>query len=258
MNRVMKIPAWNYSRIIVSAVAVFCIIMQASPESVAQTRLQVVGGDTVNWGNVSPGTLKRDISIRNVGVDTLHITEVVPGCGCTTAPLGKKVLGPGESTIIPISLNVVGHTGEQRKYIRVVSDDPVTPEKRLTLLAFVEQDLSSPQPYFPFMRDGIIGEEQSTAVAVVNVGREPVVIQPPVVIPGSTTMKVRFSPAEPRTLKPGDTLDVTAHVTPLASGPLSAQIILRSNGKNTPELRFHLFCTVPKSPTNSPEASAAR
>ena len=40
--------------------------------------------------------------VKSTGDDTLKITKVVPGCGCTRMPLEKDILPPGDSTRLEI------------------------------------------------------------------------------------------------------------------------------------------------------------
>lgn len=40
--------------------------------------------------------------IKSVGDDDLKILKVIPGCGCTKAPLEKNVIAPGDSTKLEI------------------------------------------------------------------------------------------------------------------------------------------------------------
>ncbi|MFQ5454470.1 MAG: DUF1573 domain-containing protein [Candidatus Zixiibacteriota bacterium] len=51
--------------------------------------------------------------IKSTGDDTLVITKVVPGCGCTKAPLMDSVLAPGDST----SLDIIFSTKSYRGYV---------------------------------------------------------------------------------------------------------------------------------------------
>src|SRR5437667_12794840 len=61
-------------------------------------KIEIVGGDTYNWGNVQPGELKATIQVKNTGQGDLKITDVHPGCGCTvTSPIDKNPLKPGET-----------------------------------------------------------------------------------------------------------------------------------------------------------------
>ena len=73
--------------------------------------------------------------IKSVGDDTLRITKVVPGCGCTQAPLEDTVLAPGDSTWLEIVFSsrtfrgsvakrpyMTTNVGDDNYYVRIDSD----------------------------------------------------------------------------------------------------------------------------------------
>jgi len=63
--------------------------------------------------------------IKNIGDDTLRITDVKPGCSCTTAPIQKRILPPGDSTSIELIFNPKVSRGRATKNAIVNSNDPV-------------------------------------------------------------------------------------------------------------------------------------
>ena len=50
----------------------------ATAAAIAQPKLEIVGGTTYNWGNISPKTspLETAIKIVNLGNEELHVTGV--------------------------------------------------------------------------------------------------------------------------------------------------------------------------------------
>ncbi|EQB63525.1 MAG: hypothetical protein RBG1_1C00001G1104 [candidate division Zixibacteria bacterium RBG-1] len=65
--------------------------------------------------------------IQNLGEDTLRITSVKPSCGCTSAPLKKNNLAPGEATDLEVSFDSKNMMGKVSKSVTINSDDPTTP-----------------------------------------------------------------------------------------------------------------------------------
>ncbi len=53
--------------------------------------------------------------IKSVGDDTLRVTKVVPGCGCTQAPLRDSVIAPGDSTDLEIFFSTKSYRGPVSK-----------------------------------------------------------------------------------------------------------------------------------------------
>jgi hypothetical protein len=62
--------------------------------------------------------------IKNTGDDTLRITEVKPGCSCTTAPIQKQILPPGDSTSVELIFNPKVSRGRATKNAIINSNDP--------------------------------------------------------------------------------------------------------------------------------------
>jgi hypothetical protein len=79
--------------------------------------------------------------VSNTGNAFLNITQVRPSCGCTYTMLGKWSLAPGEATEIEATFDPKGQKGSVRKSIEVVSNDPTSPDTRLTLEAEVVQEI---------------------------------------------------------------------------------------------------------------------
>jgi hypothetical protein len=85
-----------------------------------------------DYGNVPQNSaLTHDYWIRNMGNDTLKIIDVRPGCGCTTAPIQKKTLAPGDSTIVALVFNTKTSSGRVSKNARITSND--TSQASLTI-----------------------------------------------------------------------------------------------------------------------------
>lgn len=62
--------------------------------------------------------------IRNTGNDTLRIVSVKPGCGCTTAPLSKDEIAPGDSAQLKVVFDSKNMIGKMVKDIDIFSNDP--------------------------------------------------------------------------------------------------------------------------------------
>ena len=69
----------------------------------------------------------------NAGDTTITITSVVPGCGCTTAELAKRVYAPGEAGEIKAVLTIGDRAGLQEKTVQVTTDEAPTTPTPLTL-----------------------------------------------------------------------------------------------------------------------------
>ncbi|PWU09941.1 MAG: hypothetical protein C5B50_26460 [Verrucomicrobia bacterium] len=78
-----------------------------------------------DFGKVECGQpVKHSFIFTNVGDATLEVTDVHPGCGCTTAGAWDKKAEPGKTGLIPIQFNTSGYNGHVGKSITVTCSDP--------------------------------------------------------------------------------------------------------------------------------------
>ncbi len=75
--------------------------------------------------------------IQNLGEDTLKISSVRPSCGCTSAPLKKNILAPGEAVDLEVSFDAKNFMGKVHKTVTVNSNDAANPALVLSFSANV-------------------------------------------------------------------------------------------------------------------------
>lgn len=91
---------------------------------------------TYDFGEIKEGeVVSHEFTIMNVGDAVLEIQKVRASCGCTAAKPGKDKLEPGESTTIKAEFNSSKRRGHQKKYVYVFTNDPETPQFRLSFTA---------------------------------------------------------------------------------------------------------------------------
>lgn len=207
-----------------------------------------------NFGDIVQGTtVSHNFKISNIGGDLLKILEVRPTCGCTAAQPDKKELAPGESTSIKVDFNSAGRLGSQEKYVIVKSNDPQTPELRLTLKGNIinitesEKKLSllpailfnDTQHDFGKVLEGKVVEHTFTFS---NSGKANLEIKDIVTSCGCTAALVSS-----KTIEPGKngTLKVDLD-TSNRSGKMSRTITVRSNDPKEPNKVLTIFADVQK------------
>jgi hypothetical protein len=73
-----------------------------------------------DFGNVPRGAqLYHRFTITNIYAVTMEITDIKPGCTCTTATPSKRVLAPRESATIDVSVDATRFTGPKTVDIKV-------------------------------------------------------------------------------------------------------------------------------------------
>jgi hypothetical protein len=69
-------------------------------------------------------TLRKEFSIRNFGNEDLVIESVSTTCGCTAALMESKVVKPGGTTPLRVSLETRTYNGRVQRSVMVRSNDP--------------------------------------------------------------------------------------------------------------------------------------
>jgi hypothetical protein len=100
---------------------------EAKPEAAPKgpkIRVEPAGFD---FGKALPNkTLEKEFSLRNFGSEDLVIENVSTTCGCTAALMDSKVIKPGGTTPLRVSLQTREYSGKVERTILVRSNDPKT------------------------------------------------------------------------------------------------------------------------------------
>lgn len=198
----------------------------------AQPKIQIAGGMTHDWGNVSPQqtALTTKMKIKNVGNEDLKIEKVQPACGCTTAPLDKDVLKPGEETTMNITLNINARTGLVTKTINVSTNDPANKNFNISLKANVINPLAISPAYFSFP-EMVVGKSGVTTVKITNSSKEPITFSN-ITLPAGMKLNVGNS----FTIKPGESKELDATYTPQKPGAVSVEVKMNTTSDEYKEL----------------------
>ena len=81
-----------------------------------------------------------DFWIYNSGGDTLRISKVTPGCGCTTAPLSKQAIAPNDSARLSVVFDTKNMLGKMIKEVTIKSNDPDKPEAQVTFMGVLNSE----------------------------------------------------------------------------------------------------------------------
>jgi hypothetical protein len=71
-------------------------------------------------------TLAKEFSIKNYGTEDLVIENVSTTCGCTAALLDSKVVKPGGTTPLRVTLETRSYSGKVERKILIRSNDSET------------------------------------------------------------------------------------------------------------------------------------
>ena len=91
-------------------------------------------------------TLQKEFSIRNLGDADLVLDSVTTSCGCTVADGYAKLVKPGASTHMLVSLQTRTSSGKLQKSVLIKSNDPAKGLYELKLEATVSApDTKTPE-----------------------------------------------------------------------------------------------------------------
>ena len=243
-NFILTLLSYSFSRssmkkFILSAVAVFTV---AAVGAIAQPKLEIVGGDTYNWGKVNgaQSPLKAVVEVKNVGTETLSISEVKAGCGCTGTVLDKKELGPGDVGKIDVTLNVTGINGPLTKNISIMSNDPATPTKVLYLKAEVARAITmSPTQYLVY-NNLTVGQRSEAKITIKNNSTEDITLSDPQVSDAGMVINLKKSVV----VKAGTEFDLVAAFTPKTKGYFNGSVKLKTSNAEFPQLDIATYGNV--------------
>jgi hypothetical protein len=209
------------------------IIFSAAFLTVLAAHQTVLAGPalTVDEDNFDFGTIPQNCKVshvfwlRSTGDVTLEIASVVPGCGCTEAPLQKAVLSPGDSTPLEVTFS-------SASYLGAVVKEPVIklkgglPERKIRFRCNVSVN---PESTYPIVIKPI-------AVDLTQYGATPRT-EARVVIANVSAKELKISVVS----GPGDPLEVELPTSVPAGQSVSGVVRLKQAG---PDLKFDKAVTL--------------
>jgi hypothetical protein len=97
--------------------------------------------DRFDFGKaVQNKTLSKEFSIKNYGTEDLVIENVSTTCGCTAALLDSKVVKPGGTAPLRVTLETRTYSGKVERKILIRSNDSATSLLELKVEAMVSAE----------------------------------------------------------------------------------------------------------------------
>jgi len=198
--------------------------------SLAQPLLQMQKEQ--DWGSITPEgpitnvqSVKARIPLKNLGDQVLIIKDVRPQCGCTTAPIEKDTLQPGEETAMNVTLNLPAGSGKISKYVTVFANDS-TGSHVLQLRTEIQRPIQLSSSFLGF-NAGVAGQPTRATVTVNSFVDRPVTIRP---VPLTDGLRV-VSDAT-MTSEKGKPATVEFEYVPTKKGSFTVQLKLETSLEN--------------------------
>jgi len=202
-----------------------------SPKIVFQT-------PSFDFGKARTGdTLKHTFIYTNTGDAVLEVSNVRPGCGCTTAGEWTKKVEPGKTGMIPIqvAINANWPAGPIVKVVNVDSNDRSQPSVQLQVKGNVWKPIDL-NPAYAILNIPADLPSASTVVRITSNLEEPIKLETPHVTNPVYTLALKET-------KPGKEFEmtVTAHA-PITNG--QGTITIKTSSTNSPEISLTAWANV--------------
>ena len=117
----------------------FFLLLCCVSFSYAQPKIQIVEGTSFEFGDIFTGQRAEHVlTIKNVGKDTLVISEVKASCGCTATMLSEKILAPSQEGKLSIAFNTAQYGNTKvTKQVNITSNDTTNPRITVSFSANV-------------------------------------------------------------------------------------------------------------------------
>jgi hypothetical protein len=226
--------------------AALCTLFLFSPALlVGQPKTTIVGGSRFDFGTLhSTMKVKRLITVRNDGVDTLRINEVSTSCGCTAALISRPLVPPGDSATISIAFDPRNFSGKVEKGVSMKTNDPADPKPHIVFTATVAK-LLDVTPEYLVLRSSP-GVPTTEYLSIANLSSEPIAITRI----SSPSPNVSFGDVPDR-VKPGETVKVAVTVRPERTGSEKGDITLTTGNPDIPVIGLRYFTLVTASADSS-------
>jgi Protein of unknown function (DUF1573) len=224
----------------------------ASPASSAPGPIIQVDNVMFDFGKVSIGEkVHHTYIVTNTGDATLSITNVHPGCHCTTAGDWTHKIEPGQTGSIPVQFDSTGFNGNIARTIDVYSNAKNEPHKVLRLKGMIWKPIEyASTAMISIPADG--SNELSTSIKIVNQTDNALALS------NIVSSKSLFT-TEIKEIKPGKEFElvVTAH-PPYPTANTSGTITINTSLANTPTITLTAMANVTPAVQVSPSQIVLR
>ena len=210
------------------------------PKAVPPSVPKIQFASTVyEFGKALSGSIVQHAFVfTNTGNALLVISNVTPGCGCTTATNWTKEVEPGKTGVIDLQVNTAGYNGPVIKTPSLTCNDPTQPTIGLIIRGTIWKPIDF-MPSFAIL-NSIVGSTNpaTTTVHITNNTEEIITLS----APESSNPSIK---AELQTVQPGKAFDlIISTQPPLMSGSVQGNISVKTSSTNVPTLSIPVMAMV--------------
>ncbi|HUN65689.1 MAG TPA: DUF1573 domain-containing protein [Bacteroidota bacterium] len=208
-----------------------------------QASLVVREGMNLDFGLIYTGRkFVKNVTLLNIGADTLEISKLSASCGCTGTLLGHDKIAPRDSTVLTITFNSSRFSGIVDKAVTMNTNDPTQPNVRIVFTANVVRVFAIDPEYIVFRSTP--DSSVTDTVSIQNISSGPIRI----LSAESTSPLVKLQ-MDKKALASGETLTLLATFSGKEPGTTRGNINIRTDQENLPTLEVRFFSLITRRPT---------
>jgi uncharacterized membrane protein len=218
------------------------VTLTLSSIAMAQPKISVEEGTTLDFGSAYTGSkVEKILTIRNLGNQPLHITEVKAQCGCTATIMKEedKTIPPDGKGKVSITFDTHNYGGQKvTKQVFISSNDSSNARLAVSFNVNVLNVLDI-APKFVSFNDSKMESTYTKSVTITNPGKESVKI----LNTNSVFDQIRIDLMK-KDLRPGESTQLQVTFHPTKSGTLQGTIDLETDSKIQPKFSVPVYTWV--------------
>jgi hypothetical protein len=212
---------------------------------VSQPKLLIVGGTEPDFGNAPNFTsTKHRIILKNIGTDTLILSEIGTSCGCTATLLSNDHIPPSDSAKLDVTFDAERFAGQRvTKRISMVTNDETQSAVGINFKVNVVNVIDLSPKYF-YIRT----TENTPATGILTINNTS---DRGIRITGIRSNQNVFVPKiTEQLLKAGDSATISVLFTPRARGTVNGTVELTIDHPLAQQVNIRCFGFVTSAPVD--------
>jgi hypothetical protein len=191
-----------------------------------------------DFGRLSSGDVVRhDFVFTNTGTATLEITDVRPGCGCTTAGSWDRRVEPGKTGVIPVQFNSTGFNGTVSKTVIVICNDPAQTNVVLQVKGLIWKPIEITPAMAVF---NVFSEGQTNDTRILRIVNH---LDDPIELSDVKSTNQSFQ-AELKTVRPGKEFELHVKAVPPYTSNTAATVSVKTSAPQMPTINVNAYIAV--------------
>ncbi len=202
-----------------------------SATAFSQPKMKIPTGDKFTFGDiVMTSKVEKSITIKNLGKDTLIISDIGATCGCTAAMMSNNRIAPRESGMLNVTFDASRFSGLVEKGVNFHTNDPKNQVVSLKFTANVVRVIELDPEYLMFSH-GVVDSPMTVEVTIKNISEKPIKILSVKSASGIITTNLST-----KVIEPNQEAQLECTLTPKTAGTTKGYIELKTDN---PKLRSH-------------------